>query len=123
MRDLHPESYGNALGIGMADVTTDRLVRGIDWAPTRVNALSSGMPAKIRVPAHFASDRECLSGWRGRRAVDPAQVTYRVDSQHAGAGTVAVSADRRTALPSDATVEREFAVEWDATGNLRSPFD
>jgi hypothetical protein len=62
VRDLDPETYGNAMGIGMADVTTDRLVRGIDWEPTRVNALSSGIPSKIRVPAHFASDRECSNG-------------------------------------------------------------
>ena len=27
VRGLTPESYGNAIGIGMADVTTDRLVR------------------------------------------------------------------------------------------------
>ena len=27
VRDLDPETYGNAIGIGMADVTTDRLVR------------------------------------------------------------------------------------------------
>ena len=55
-----PQTYGNAMGIGMADVTTDRLVRQIDWEPTRVNALSASRPSRIRVPAHFASDRECL---------------------------------------------------------------
>jgi hypothetical protein len=40
VRELDPQSYGNAMGIGMADVTTERLVRQIDWEPTRINALS-----------------------------------------------------------------------------------
>ena len=77
VRELDPETYGNALGIGMADVTTDRLVRQIDWEPTRVNALSSGTPSRIRVPAHFATDRECLE-WIGPTAgrLDPAQMTF-----------------------------------------------
>ena len=61
VRNLDPQTHGNALGIGIADVTTDRLVRGIDWEPTRVNALSSGIPSRIRVPAHFPTDRECLA--------------------------------------------------------------
>src|SRR5688572_27691079 len=77
VRDLDPRSHGNALGIGMADVTTERLVGHIDWEPTRVNALSSGIPSRIRVPAHFPSDRECLQ-WVGATAgkLDPAQLTY-----------------------------------------------
>ena len=58
-------------------MTTDRLVGHIGWEPTRVNALSSGIPSRIRVPAHFAGDRECLH-WVGATAgkVDPAEVTY-----------------------------------------------
>ena len=60
VRDLDPHTHGNAVGIGMADVTTDRLVQHIDWEPTRVNALSSSTPSRIRVPAYFPSDRECL---------------------------------------------------------------
>jgi hypothetical protein len=123
VRDLHPETYGNALGVGMADVTTDRLVSKIDWAPTRVNALSSGIPSKIRVPTHFASDRECLewvSGTAGR--VDPSDVTYAWIRNTLALDRVAVSANLRPALSSGAAVEREIAVGWDAAGNLRSPF-
>ena len=120
VRDLDPESYGNALGIGMADVTTDRLVAAIDWAPTRVNALSSGIPSKIRVPTHFASDRECLewvSGTAGR--VDPAAVTYGWIRNTLELGRVAVSANLRGALPPDATIEREFTANGAATGISR----
>ena len=77
VRDLAEQTYGNAMGIGMADVTHDRLVRRIDWEPTRVNALSASRPSRIRLPAHFASDRECLQ-WVAATAgkVDPADVTF-----------------------------------------------
>ena len=123
VRDLHPETYGNALGIGMADVTTDRLVAKIDWAPTRVNALSSGIPSKIRVPAHFASDRECLewvAGTAGR--VDPAAVSYAWIRNTLALDRVAVSPNLGSSLPSGASIDGETALEWDAAGNLRSPF-
>ncbi|HEY2432270.1 MAG TPA: hypothetical protein VGI12_06315 [Vicinamibacterales bacterium] len=121
-RDLHPDSWGNALGIGMADVTTDRLVQAIDWTPTRVNALSSGIPSKIRVPTHFAEDRECVewvAGTAGR--IDPAEVTYGWIRNTLELGRVAVSANLRDRLPADAVIEREIAVDW-TRGNLLGPF-
>lgn len=119
VRGLHPDSYGNALGIGMADVTTDRLVRAIDWAPTRVNALSSGIPSKIRVPTHFGSDRECLD-WVAATAghMDSTEVTYGWIKNTLELGQVAVSANLRGKV--DGIIEREVAVEWDRDGNLVS---
>lgn len=60
VRGISDLSYGNGVGIGMADVVTDRLVESIDWEPTHVNALTASSPALIRTPIHFAADRECL---------------------------------------------------------------
>ena len=60
VRGLHPNSYGNAVGLGMADVIHDRLVNAIDWVPTRINSLTASTPAAIRTPIHFSTDRECL---------------------------------------------------------------
>ena len=125
VRDLDPESYGNALGIGMADVTTDRLVAGIDWEPTRVNALSSGIPSKIRVPTHFGSDRECLE-WVAATAgrIDPAEVTYGWIRNSLALDRVVLSANLRERIARQALleVEEEFDAEWDRSGNLVSPF-
>jgi len=124
VRDLEPETYGNALGIGMADVTTDRLVGAIDWEPTRVNALSSAMPAKIRVPAHFASDRECLEWVAMTAGVNGAPVSYGWIRNTLVLGRLAVSAhlrDRLERLPHVA-IDAEADAQWDARGNLVSPF-
>jgi len=125
VRDLSPGTYGNAVGIGMADVTTDRLVGGIDWEPTRVNALSSGAPARIRVPVHFLTDRECLD-WVSRTVgkVDLATVTYAWIRNTLQLDRIAISPNLRTAVEgrADIEVERELDVTWDDAGNLVSPF-
>jgi hypothetical protein len=60
VRDLSPNGYNNALGLGMADITTDRLVERVDWKATQVNSLTASTPTSIRTPIHFATDRECL---------------------------------------------------------------
>ncbi|HEX8984169.1 MAG TPA: hypothetical protein VF767_02005 [Bryobacteraceae bacterium] len=60
VRDLSDLTYNNAVGIGMADVTTDRLVNRVDWKPTHVNSLTASTPSAIRLPIHFPTDRECV---------------------------------------------------------------
>lgn len=60
LRNLSELTYNNGVGVGMADVTTDRLVNRIDWVPTQINSLTANTPAAIRTPIHFATDRECL---------------------------------------------------------------
>jgi len=59
-RGLHPLSYGNAIGIGMADAVHQRLVRAMKRRPTYVNGLTSGALACLKIPATFRNDRECL---------------------------------------------------------------
>jgi hypothetical protein len=60
VRDLSSLSYGNGVGLGMADVINDKLLNKIDWNPTRINSLTASTPAAIRTPMHFPTDRECL---------------------------------------------------------------
>jgi hypothetical protein len=60
VRGLSPLSYGNAAGVGMADVVHRRLLKAIKRRPTYQNGLTASQPASIRTPIHFATDRECL---------------------------------------------------------------
>jgi hypothetical protein len=125
VRELDPQTYGNALGIGMADVTTDLLVHQIDWEATRVNALSSSTPSRIRVPAHFASDRECLDWVAGTAGkVDPAQVRYGWIRNTLELDRLAISHNLREQSDGQPQVEvdGELEVTWDERGNLVSPF-
>src|SRR5207249_10632017 len=60
VRDLTPETHGNALGVGLADFATSRLVRAIDYRATVVNALAAAHPEAAVIPVHFESDREAI---------------------------------------------------------------
>ena len=61
VRDLSPVSDGNANGIGLADVTTRRLVERMDKEKTYVNAVTAISPEKAAIPMHFENDRKCLA--------------------------------------------------------------
>lgn len=59
-RELSEMSYGNAVGIGLADMVTDRLVASVNWNTTQINSITANSITAIRTPIHFATDRECL---------------------------------------------------------------
>jgi len=60
VRDLSSRSYGNGIGIGMADFTTQRFVDKFDRRPTYINALTSGSTDKVSIPAVAQTDREAI---------------------------------------------------------------
>jgi len=77
VRNLTDTSYGNAVGVGMADVVHDRLLEKVDWNATRINSLTASTPSAIRTPIHYPTDRECLEKIAptvGR--LDLSEVTY-----------------------------------------------
>jgi len=60
VRDLTPETHGNAIGIGLADGTTTRLVQKVDHRITNLNALTALTPQCAKIPVYFETDREGL---------------------------------------------------------------
>ena len=60
VRGLTPETHGNAIGIGMADATTARLVRDLDPHATNINSLTALTPQGAKLPIAFDSDREAI---------------------------------------------------------------
>jgi len=58
--DLTEETDGNAIGIGMADFTTTRLVEKVDRDVTYVNALTALTPNVAKIPPYFDTDREAI---------------------------------------------------------------
>ncbi len=60
VRDLSPGSDGNGNGIGLADITTTRLVNGLDMEKTYANAIAAISPEKAAIPVHLNTDRKCL---------------------------------------------------------------
>lgn len=60
VRDLTLATHGNAIGIGLADIVTQRLVDQIDWEVTNTNSLVSGFTQRSMLPAVATNDREAL---------------------------------------------------------------
>jgi hypothetical protein len=60
VRGLTKATQGNANGIGLADVTTERLLREMDRQVTYVNSLVARTPEHSRLPMAFPTDREAF---------------------------------------------------------------
>lgn len=58
---LSPESDGNAVGAGLADLTTHRLLEQSDEQKTRMNYLTSCFLLRSKVPLAFPTDQECIA--------------------------------------------------------------
>jgi hypothetical protein len=120
--DLSHETRGNALGIGLADLTTERLVRGIDPTPMRVNSLTSNFLTRARVPLALPTDREVIA-----TAID---TCWRIDAEQARMvlipntlelTTLWVSKALKTEVDShpELSFESDFrAIPFDEHGNL-----
>ncbi len=60
IRDLSSDTYGNATGVGLADIVTRRLVDKIDFKPTYINAITSTNIEGSRIPLTCATDQEAV---------------------------------------------------------------
>ena len=61
VRDLTPETEGNAVGIGMADVVLRQAVDRMDARKTYVNCITAKTPEGARVALTVDTDREALA--------------------------------------------------------------
>jgi len=72
VRDLTPETEGNAIGIGFAEYTTTRLAKKIDPVPTAINAITGMGPECGRIPIAFDKDRDALqAAYDNSVVIDP----------------------------------------------------
>jgi hypothetical protein len=59
--DLSEETHGNAIGIGLADLTTVRAVSKIDYNKTYVNCLTQGSCETGKIPPSMPNDRDAIA--------------------------------------------------------------
>lgn len=125
IRDLSELTYNSAVGLGMADVVTDRLVKRIDWTPTIINSLTANTPAAIRTPVHFPSDRECIERFLPTVGkLDLSRVTIGWIRNSMELTRLAVSENLRAELEKNPLVEIEATIDFpfDGDDQLISPF-
>src|SRR3954467_5002210 len=125
LRDLSALTYNSAVGLGMADIVTDRLVNRTDWTPTIINSLTANTPAAIRTPIHFPTDRECIERIMPTVGkLDLSEVTSGWIRNTMELGRLAISENMRAQLERNPELEIESTidVEFDGAGDLLSPF-
>src|ERR1700731_2922727 len=59
-RGLSERTHGNASGIGLADFTTTRLVKAMNYRATVVNCLTAGYPQGAALRVLFECGREAI---------------------------------------------------------------
>ncbi len=120
--DMSPETHGNALGIGLADFTTERLMKGIDYRATRQNVATSSFVERGKIPLAFPNDREAICAalrclWRP----DPGAARLMCIPNTLEIAQIAVSESLLPELRRSATVEVLTPLQplpFDAAGNL-----
>jgi hypothetical protein len=75
VRDFTKNSGGNAIGLGLADLTTKRLVDKINYAVTYMNCITAISLEKGAVPMYFESDRQAIEVGLGSIGLIPPEET------------------------------------------------
>ncbi len=72
LRDLTDKTEGNATGLGIGDVTTQKFAAKIDWTKTYVNIVTSGSLSGAKLPLVADNDRDAIGiAIRGCAGVHP----------------------------------------------------
>ncbi len=124
VRDITPESEGNALGIGMADLTTQRLVKKIDPVKTNINTIAAGHLSGARIPMAFATDRDAIDVALGLIGLTPraeARVVRVLNTLHLTEMYISKALlNEASANPRMHVLTAEAPFAFDARGNLKA---
>ena len=122
VRGLTPETHGNAIGIGLAEATTKRLVAEVDAAALRTNVLTSRAVQCAKLPMDFETDAEAILAMLASLPdSDPAKARVVRIRDTLSLGTLEVSAALDAEVAAHPAVEPLGQVEpmqFDESGNL-----
>ena len=120
---LTEQSHGNAIGVGLADYTTKRLVEKIDHAVMATNAITAMSPEKGRIPIALETDREAVEAALSTiGAVEPekARVVHIKNTLQIGELDVSEALLREVEGRKDlVVVDKLGPMSFDGEGNLR----
>jgi hypothetical protein len=121
VRGLTRHTHGNATGIGLADFTTLRLVRSMNYRATVVNCLTAGYPEGAFLPVHFETDREVVDaalkiiGTRGPMEARVMHIPNTLKVEEIEISEACLSEPRATEFTE---VRPAQTLSFDAQGNL-----
>ena len=121
VRGLSERTHGNATGIGLADFTTTRLVKAMNYRATVVNCLTAGYPDGAFLPVHLETDREVIDaalaiiGTRPPEEARILRIHNTLDLEEVEASEPCFTAPPRTDI---SPLGAARPLEFDARGNL-----
>jgi hypothetical protein len=116
---LTPETHGNANGVGLADITTRRLVDSIDYKATYTNVLTTRLWSAGRLPVVMETDRgaiEVAVGGTPAAQVRFARIKNTLHLEELEISEALLPEARKAGLT---VVGEPRALEFDTTGRLR----
>jgi len=122
VRGLTPETAGNAIGVGLVEFARSRVLREMDVAVTRLNALTAGDVPGAMLPLDYETDREIFDaalGAIGLRPPEEARIVWARDTSELDEVACSVALLGEAAARDDLeVVGAPFALPFDAAGNL-----
>jgi hypothetical protein len=122
VRNLSPDSDGNANGIGLADFTTQRLVDAIDMKKTYINAIAAISPEKASIPIHFDRDIDVIDACAkslGRESLQHARIVRIKDTSHLEVLQVSVAFESEISQSNNLDILSPWQpLEFDRKGNI-----
>jgi len=126
VRSLSANTYGNAVGVGLADMVTDRLAAAIDPRPSYINAITASTLPPVKIPIHFPTDRECLNQLLGTVGkFDMREVRIGWIRNTLELTPIALSENLSIEIEANPlldVLESAFDLSFDAAGNLEDVF-
>lgn len=124
--DLTAETHGNALGMGLANVTTLRVYEQIDWHAMYTNALTSGIfgMQRVHMPIVMPDDRMAVqAAVRGcGRSPDQARIVFVQNTLRVDHLWVSPSLRKDVEQHSNMSIRGETPFDFSTDGKMLSPW-
>jgi hypothetical protein len=116
---LTPETHGNANGVGLADITTRRLVDSIDYKATYTNVLTTRLWSAGRLPVIMETDREAIQAALGEVPSDQVRFVRIKNTLHLEELEISEALLPEAERFGLTIVAEPRPLEFDETGRLR----
>jgi hypothetical protein len=123
--NLSAASAGNGLGLGNADIITERVFRGLDYEKTLMNGLTSLSLRKAFIPVRLPDDRKAIQACfatLGPRAPASVRAVILRDTLHVFDFLASSALAAELAPREDCRIYPPEPLAFDGRGRLRAPW-
>ncbi len=124
--DLSPHAGGNAIGLGNADIITEKVYAKLDYEVTLMNALTSLSLHKAFIPVRLPNDRKAIqAGFTTLGPVAPRDVRAVIirDTAHPTEFLASEALLENLKVRPDVEILGQVRLEFDDRGRIRLPWD